>query len=119
SNSFRLGGEYTAYAPLGLDLRAGANYETSAIPNEYLTPLTADLNRLTLGFGVGIRPHPKWRLDALYAHVFSFQVEVDPGTAAVSPVNPVRGNPTVPQPINGGTYSNAGNIVGLGLNVQF
>jgi long-chain fatty acid transport protein len=122
SHSFRLGGEYALIPkpePVGIDLRAGVNYETSAIPNDYLTPLTADLDRLTLAVGVGIRPHPQWRIDALYAHTFGFSADADPKTAAVPPVNPVRGNPTVVVPINGGTYSTSGNIAGLGATVKF
>jgi long-chain fatty acid transport protein len=123
SHSIRLGGEYTAIPAkpnqIGVDLRAGANYETSAIPDDYLTPLTADLTRITGALGVGIRPIPALRLDAMYAHVFSFSVDVDPHTAAVSAVNPVQGNPVVPIPINAGTYSNAGNIAGLGASYQF
>ena len=55
----------------------------------------------------------------MYAHVFGFEEEVDPRTAAVPAVNPVKGNPIEPVGINGGTYSNAGNIVGLGATVQF
>jgi long-chain fatty acid transport protein len=121
SHSFRLGGEYTVIRdrPVGLDLRGGLGFETSAIPRDYLTPLTADLDRFTLALGAGFRPHPQWRLDVLYAHVFGFEETVDPATAKVPAVNPVRGNPTVPSPINGGTYSNAGNIVGLGATVRF
>jgi long-chain fatty acid transport protein len=122
SHSFRLGGEYSvlrAPHPVGLDLRAGIAYETSAIPNDYLTPLTADLDRFTLAFGLGVRPHPQWRIDALYAHVFAFEAIADPRTAGVPPINPVRGNPTVTTPINGGTYSAAGDIVGLGATVKF
>lgn len=121
SSSFRLGGEYSVLRdkPVGLDVRAGINYETSAIPNAYLTPLTADLDRLTLGLGASVRPHPSWRLDVLYAHVFGFERTVDPNTAAVPALNPVRGNPTTPVPINGGTYSNHGNIVGVGATYRF
>ncbi len=122
SHSFRLGAEYSVLrAPdtVGLDLRAGLAYETSAIPTDYLTPLTADLDRFTLAFGLGIRPHPRWRLDVMYAHVFAFEAEADPRTAGVSPINPVRGNPTVPTPINGGTYAAAGNLFGLGATVRF
>lgn len=122
SHSFRLGAEYSVLPPpkpVGVDLRAGINYETSAIPNDYLTPLTADLDRLTLAVGLGVRPHPQWRIDALYAHVFGFEATAEPATAGVPPVNPVRGNPTVVVPINAGTYSNSGNIVGLGATVKF
>jgi long-chain fatty acid transport protein len=119
SNSFRLGGEVTVAKDPGIDLRGGVAYETSAIPEDYLTPLTADLRRVTLGLGAGIRPHPQWRLDVMYAHVFAIEADVDPKTAAVPAVNPVQGNPTSVESINGGTYSNAGNIVGLGATVKF
>ncbi len=123
SSSIRLGGEYTALTGAGgawgVDLRAGISYETSAIPSDYLTPLTADLDRITTAIGASLRPHPKWRLDVVYAHVFGLEETVDPATAAVSAVNPVRGNPSVPAPVNAGTYSNAGNIVGLGATVRF
>jgi long-subunit fatty acid transport protein len=104
---------------VSVDARAGASYETSAIPSDYLSPLTADLNRVTLSFGVGVRPHRMWRIDALYAHVFGLEQNVDPNTAAVSAINPVKGNPTTPAPINGGTYANRGNVVGLGATVHF
>lgn len=122
SSSFRLGGEYSVInAPnrIGLDVRSGVAYETSAIPNDYLTPLSADLDRLVVAIGVGVKPTPRWRLDVLYAHVFAFAADADPRTAKVSPINPVRGNPTVPTPINGGTYSAAANIFGLGATVKF
>lgn len=123
SNSFRLGGEVTvlpySLGVPGVDLRAGVNYETSAIPDDYLTPLTADLRRFTVGLGAGIHLDPSWRLDVLYAHVFSIEVDVDPKTAAVPAVNPVQGNPTTVETINGGTYSNAGNIIGLGVTAKF
>jgi long-chain fatty acid transport protein len=120
SHSIRLGGEWAAITgPIGVDLRAGANYETSAIPDDYLTPLTADLNRITAALGVGVHPLPGLRLDAMYAHVFGLSVDVDPHTAAVAAVNPVKGNPVNPPIINGGTYSNAGNIAGIGATYQF
>jgi long-chain fatty acid transport protein len=120
SHSIRLGGEYTVLeVPMPVDARAGLAYETSAIPDDYLTPLTADLRRLTVALGASVRVHPRWRLDVLYAHVFGLQKTVDPETAAVPAINPVRGNPTFPAPVNAGTYSNAGNIVGLGATVRF
>jgi long-chain fatty acid transport protein len=119
SHSVRLGGELTVMDDPGLDVRAGIGYERSAIPGPYLSPLSADLDRLTVSIGAGVRPHPRWRIDAVFAHVFSWSEEVDPRTAAVYAINPVRGNPTVPVPINGGTYSNSGNVLGVGAAYMF
>jgi long-chain fatty acid transport protein len=119
SHSVRLGGELTVMNDPGVDLRAGIGFERSAVPPAYLSPLTADLDRLTLSIGAGVRPHPRWRIDAVFAHVFSWTEEVDPRTAGVYAINPVRGNPTVPVPINGGTYSNRGNVLGLGAVYTF
>jgi long-chain fatty acid transport protein len=122
SNSFRLGGEYSVLRkprPIGLDLRTGINYDQTAIPRDFLSPLTADLDRLTLAIGASLRPHPAWRFDVMYAHVFGFEKTTDPRTAGISPVNPVLGNPTVPAAINAGTYDNHANILGLGATVKF
>jgi long-chain fatty acid transport protein len=123
SSSFRLGGELTVLkqprAPVGVDVRAGINYETSAIPDDYQSPLTTDLDHVTLGLGGSIRPLPNLRLDAMYAHLFGFSVDVNPATAGVSAVNPLKGNPTVPVPINAGHYESHANIVGLGATYKF
>lgn len=120
TNSFRLGSELSVLErPLGVDVRGGVAYETSAVPSDYLTPLTADLDRLTLALGASIRPTSSLRLDVLYAHVFGFEQDADPKTAAVPAVNPIRGNPTVPSPINGGTYANHANIIGVGGMLRF
>ncbi|MBX3227606.1 MAG: outer membrane protein transport protein [Labilithrix sp.] len=123
SNSFRLGGEVTVLqrerAPVGLDLRGGVNYETSAVPTDYQTPLTTDLSHVTIGIGAGVRPMPGLRIDVLFAHLFGFSEDVDPATAKVSAVNPLRGNPVTPVPINAGKYEQSANIIGLGATYQF
>lgn len=123
SSSFRLGGEATVLkqprAPVGVDVRLGINYETSAVPDDYQTPLTTDLEHVTLGLGASVRPMPNLRLDIMYAHLFGFSVDVNPATAGVSAVNPLRGNPVTPVPINAGTYASHANIVGLGGTYKF
>ena len=124
SNSFRLGGEATVLKPsesrvLGVDVRAGINYETSAIPDDYQTPLTTDLDHVTLALGASVSPLRNLRLDAMYAHLFGFGVDVNPATAGVSAVNPLKGNPTTPVPINAGTYESHANIIGLGATYKF
>jgi long-chain fatty acid transport protein len=121
SNSFRLGGEFGM--PIGQDnrltIRLGVNYETSAIPRAYLSALTVDMNKLTPGLGVGFNFGEKFRLDATYQRVIAFTVDVAPEEAAIPKVNPVAGNPTSGEAINGGTYSAGANILGLGMNYKF
>jgi long-chain fatty acid transport protein len=120
SNSFRLGGEYSfTVAGYGLDARMGVNYETSAIPTAYLSPLTVDMNKLFLGFGGSLHIATHWRLDAVYGHVFASTVTVDPATAAVPKVNPVQGNAAPSETVNGGTYTATADIFGVGLNYRF
>jgi len=120
SNSIRLGGEYALpVASYVLDLRAGANLESSAIPAAYETPLTTDMDKLTVSVGAGFHVGTHWRFDFVYAHVFEETVQVSPSAAAVPPINPVQGNPTPMVPINGGTYAAEADVVGLGATYTF
>ncbi|HEY2515694.1 MAG TPA: outer membrane protein transport protein [Polyangiaceae bacterium] len=122
SNSVRFGAEFSI--PLGdgyyaLEERIGVNYEWSAIPADYLSPLTIDMDKLFLGLGGSLRIGKHWRLDATYGHVFASDVYVNPAIAAVPKVNPVRGNPVTSESVNGGTYSATADILGVGLNYKF
>ncbi len=120
SNSFRLGGEFTTQIlKYDWDLRAGVNYDQSAIPVAYLSPLTIDLDKLTVALGVGLHVGPHWRFDAVYAHIFGFGVDVAPDQAAIPRVNPVKGNPTATESINGGSYAARADVLGVGLNYKF
>ena len=120
SNSIRLGGEYQVkVSSYLLDLRAGVNFESSAIPESYVTPLTIDSFKVTPGIGGGLHIGEHWRLDAVYAHVFAADVTVTPEEAAVPRVNPVQGNPTATEKINGGTYTSGADVLGVGLNYKF
>jgi long-chain fatty acid transport protein len=98
--------------------RAGVGYETSAIPAEYLTVLTVDIDKVTVagGFGVG---YEGWRFDAVYAYVFGPDVEVDPDDAAVPQLNPVEANVSEPHSVNGGTYSARAHVIGIGMAHTF
>jgi len=120
SNSYRLGGEYGFEAGgYKLDARLGLAFETSAVPVAYESPLTVDMNKITLGLGGSIHLGQHWRFDAVYAHVFAASVYVDPAVAAVPKVNPVQGNPTASEAINGGTYTASADVLGVGLNYRF
>jgi long-chain fatty acid transport protein len=115
--SFRLGGEYAfEIADVPLDLRAGAAYETSAVPVEHLTVLTVDSAKVTGAIGASVHIG-KARIDATFAHLFAPEVVVDPREARGMQVSPVRANPP-PRPnyINGGNYNAHSNIIGLGFS---
>jgi long-chain fatty acid transport protein len=121
SNSVRLGGEFMFKEPIysyRTALRAGISYETSAIPTEWVSPLTVDTNKVQIGGGAGLFIG-KWRLDAAFSYIFAPDVEVDPATAMVPRVNPVKGNPTASEAINGGTYTIRALTLGGGLNYKF
>ena len=114
SNSFTL-----AVSSYVIDVRMGVNYETSAVPPAYVSPLTIDMDKLTLGIGGGLHIGEHLRLDGVYAHVFTGVLTVSPAEAAVPRVNPVRGNPTPVDAVNGGTYSARADVLGVGLNYKF
>ena len=120
SYSARLGGEFTF--PIGkykLGMRLGAMYETSAIPNEYLSATTIDLEKVVASIG-GSLYLGKWRFDAVFAKVFGVPVEVDVREQRMQQINPLTANPpNLPHYINGGKYSVEANVVGLGLAYQF
>lgn len=118
--SVRLGGEQGFnLGSLGLDVRAGFMYEPSAIPTRYLSALTVDLNKYTIALGASLHVG-KWRFDGTYARVIGVSANVNPKTAAITQVNPVRANPpTFPDRINGGTYQASANVIGVGLVYQF
>jgi long-chain fatty acid transport protein len=120
SHSIRLGGELGI--PVGdyvVDARMGLAFETSAIPTAYVSPLTVDMDKFTLGLGASFHASKHLRLDLLYAHVFGFTTTVPASEAAVPQINPVRGNPTATEAVNGGTYAARAEVVGLGMNYVF
>ncbi|MBX3190235.1 MAG: outer membrane protein transport protein [Labilithrix sp.] len=122
SNSFRLGFEYSTksiFKSNRTDLRAGISYETSGIPEAWVSPLTYDANKFIGGFGGSIHAGEHWRLDALAALVLLDGTQLDPADAMVPRVNPVKGNPTKTEYVNGGDYSARAIILGVGAQYKF
>lgn len=103
----------------GLTGRAGASFETSAIPTNSMSVLTYDATKVTLALGGSVHVG-KLRLDATFAHIFPFDVAVAPESAAIAQVSPVTANPPKnPNTINGGFYSARANVIGLGMAYSF
>lgn len=119
SDSVRLGGEY-AFSLWGYDmvLRSGVSYETSAVPREYLSLLTVDMDKITLAIGGGIHIGEHWRLDATYAHLFASSVNVPSDAAQIGRINPIAGNAPL-EAVNGGQYAASADLVGVGANYRF
>lgn len=122
SNSFRLGGEYSLknlIKDYWIDLRAGVSYETSAIPPEWVSPLTYDAHKVIGSAGGSVHIGEHWRMDAVGSLVMLNGTKLDPADAKVPRVNPVRGNPTSTEPINGGSYNARAIVLGVGINYKF
>ncbi|MGH7434162.1 MAG: OmpP1/FadL family transporter [Polyangiaceae bacterium] len=120
SNSIRLGGEY-GYTLSGVRLaaRAGVAYETSSIPASYVTPFTVDGDKVVASIGGSIFLGPHLRLDGVISHPFQSDVNVDARTASVPIINPVQGNQTMLDRINGGSYHVDLWVIGGGLEYRF
>jgi long-chain fatty acid transport protein len=121
SNSFRLGGELRTMAgSTPISLRLGGSYDTSAIPLAYVSPLTTDADKIVVTAGAGVHLlESKLRIDMHIAKPFAPDLFVPPGEAKVPRVNPVQGNPTQSEAINGGNYVVSTLIIGLGANYKF
>ncbi|MGZ3416513.1 MAG: OmpP1/FadL family transporter [Polyangiales bacterium] len=105
-------------------VRGGASYERSAVPQDYLSVLTVDLDKVqvALGSSVWVGEKKNLRLDAVFAYTFGFQTDVDPGAAQIAKVKVLRANdPPDDQvtKVNGGTYKASAQIIGVGLSWKY
>lgn len=122
SNSFRLGGEASVKNLIGsdwVDFRGGVSYETSAVPPAWVSPLTYDANKVIASIGGSVHVGEHWRMDAMGSLILLGGTSVDPEEAGVPRVNPVRGNPTNTESVNGGEYTARAFILGVGVNYKF
>lgn len=105
-------------------VRGGLSYERSAVPPEYLSVLTVDLDKVQLAAGSSLWVGQKknLRLDAVLAYTFGFTTSVDPAAAKITKVKVVRANDPAEQDqtkINGGVYSGSAIVMGVGLNWKY
>jgi long-chain fatty acid transport protein len=119
TSSFHLGGEY-AFALYGLKVqaRAGVSYESSSLPEPYVGALTIDSNKVAASIGGSLFIGEHWRLDGVLSHSFEGHVNVTPGEAAIPLINPVKGNPTQNNAVNGGSYAVDLWVLGGGLEYR-
>lgn len=123
-DTFSIHGGFERAFSLGgypMQIRGGASFERSAVPAEYLSVLTVDVDKVQTAIGTSIYVGEKrtLRLDAVLAWTFGFAVDVDPRSAAITKVKAIRANdpPDDRQvKINGGHYTASAQVVGVGLN---
>jgi long-subunit fatty acid transport protein len=105
-------------------LRLGTSYERSAVPAEYLSVLTVDLDKVQVAGGGSLFVGEKKnvRLDAVIGYTFGFATDVDPRAAKITKVKVVRANDPAEQDqtkINGGRYTASAMVLGVGLNWKY
>jgi long-chain fatty acid transport protein len=119
AESVRLGGEVRyVVGDMPVAVRAGASYETSAVPPAYLNLSALDFVKWTLSVGGSLYFGRHWRFDGVWAHTFASTVYVDPNIAKINRINPIDGNAPF-EPVNGGTYSASADLLGVGCNYLF
>jgi long-chain fatty acid transport protein len=111
--SLRLGGDYEI---LGgeVTLRAGALYESSAIPTETLSVLQIDADKIGLCIGGTWDPSASISVDFGYTHLFLSETEVT--DSIMKQFNPT--NPEAAIVVGNGTYNSAIDMFGLGLRLH-
>jgi long-chain fatty acid transport protein len=101
-----------------MSVRGGFSYETTAIPREYLSLLTIDMDKITTAIGGGVYVSQHWRFDATYAHLFASSVTTPADDAKIPRVNPLPGNAPL-EAVNGGQYAASADLFGVGAQYTF
>ncbi|MFI5299922.1 MAG: OmpP1/FadL family transporter [Polyangiales bacterium] len=115
SNSFRLGAEGSVkVSGYRVDLRGGVAYESSAVPADYLSLSSLDFTKIYVMSGGSLHIGKRWRFDAVLGHTFASTTYVDPATAQIPRINPLKGNAPM-EAVNGGTYGATADLIGVGM----
>jgi long-chain fatty acid transport protein len=111
--SVHIGGEIDVL-PKRLTLRAGYMFESSAVPDAYLTVLTPDGDKHLVTLGASLRIG-SWRLDAAYGHFFQPDRTVTESKSLQ--LNPIQ--PSIAVPVGAGTYHVVTDVLAVGLEKRF
>ena len=122
SYSVHLGSEWATSEKL--DLRAGAFYETSAVPTEWYNVTELDANKIGVGIGASWKPSKRFALDVALARNEFLLSDVSDSKSSKVVLNIPPDNPdaaTVEEgiPVANGTYDTAITIGSLGATYSF
>jgi len=115
--SVRLGGQVDIRSKW--TARAGAFYETSAIPSETQSVALIDGNKVGYGLGGSYRPSHRWAIDFGLSQSFPETRKITDSDVRQISVNPLTGDFLEGTTIGNGTYQSSLLIFGGGLNVFF
>ena len=111
--SLRLGGDYEL-VDRSFTLRAGALYESSAIPSETLSVLQIDADKVGLCAGATWEASPSVSVDFGYTHLFFFETRVT--NSIIEQLNPT--NPEGNSVVGNGVYRTSFDMLGLGVRLH-
>ncbi len=112
--SVRLGGDWEVLVDK-LTVRAGALYETTAIPSKTLSVLMLDMDKVAATVGLSWQLSPTVAMDLGYGHIFYLGGEVD--DSVVVQLNPT--NPEGAIVVANGNYEASADLFGLGFRFDF
>jgi long-chain fatty acid transport protein len=129
----RVGVEARPARRLGLIVRAGLAYETGGAPDEWLSVITVDSDKLLLAGGIGWQAG-RVRIDATVAHVVVGDRDLAARTSCAPQLNPIRSGqePAPPAPgdtcvhdgdpdrvyVGDGSYRSSWTIFGVGFSLE-
>ncbi|MFT3924451.1 MAG: outer membrane protein transport protein [Myxococcales bacterium] len=116
--SFRGGFEYFM-EDMGLTLRMGASYDTTAIKDKAMSPMTLDANKVVAGMGVTLHAGSVLDIDVLYGHVFMPDRQIR-NSEIIQPtaIRPPQ-SAAAQSHIGNGTYTMESDFAGLGATFHF
>jgi long-chain fatty acid transport protein len=122
SYSVHLGGEWATSEKL--DLRAGAFYETSAVPTDWFNVTELDANKIGMGIGASWKPSKRLAIDlAVARNQFLLSDVTDSNSSKVvlniPPEDPEAARVEEGDPVANGTYEMAITIGSLGATYFF
>jgi hypothetical protein len=111
--SVRIGGEYTIDRTVTVSL--GGYFENGSLPDQYLSALTIDSDKVVVGGGVGIHVSPEVSIDIAAGYIWMAPRSVR--DSLVPQANPIRppGSTTETIYIGNGDYDMTAPYFGLGL----
>ncbi len=115
-----LGVEGQPSGSVPLRVLAGFTYETAASPDEYLSPLTFDGNKLIATIGAGYAVG-RYTVDALLGYVKVADRTVAPDVGVSPQLTPVRDPSAEPLTtyVNWGDYTTSWLLIGAGVRADF
>ncbi|WP_168210610.1 OmpP1/FadL family transporter [Persicimonas caeni] len=112
--SVRLGGDFKVDE--ALTLRAGYNFETGAVPDEYYSVFSPDSDKHTVAAGMSWA-FDGWQLDAGTAYYFFSDRNID--TSNMRQINPTDAENELATVVGNGEYSSRYFVFGMGVNYMF